>query len=122
MTPRTVLIVEDEVLSAKYFADVVKLMGHTVCGVATTADDAIDIALTHRPDIALMDVRLKGSRDGVDAVADIREYVKRMRVIYITASTERRTLDRVRRDRPSLLLIKPVITSELTRAITSALH
>lgn len=122
MKPKTILIVEDEVLSAKYFSDVVKLMGHTVCGVAATADDAIDVALTHRPDITLMDVRLKGSRDGIEAVADIREHLKRMRVIYITASTERRTLERLQRDRLSLLLIKPVITSELTRAITSVLH
>jgi len=121
MSVLKVLIVEDNALSAKYFADVVQLMGHAVCGTASTADDAIDIALTHQPDVMLMDVRLIGPKDGVDAALAIQQHLT-TKVIYITASTDKRTMARIKADHPFDVLTKPVLTSDLERAIASALH
>lgn len=67
-----VLIVEDEYFVALDAEDALSAAGFTVVGVATTAEEAAEMAAAERPDMVLMDVRLAGLRDGIDAAAEIR--------------------------------------------------
>ena len=60
-----VLIVEDEALFAMYLEMLVVELGHEVCAVAASARDAIVCASTHRPDVALMDIRLARESSGL---------------------------------------------------------
>ena len=64
---KVVLIVEDEQLIAMGLSAQIEDMGLQVCGTADTAEGAVSQARTHRPAIILMDVRLRGELDGVDA-------------------------------------------------------
>ncbi len=73
---RTVLIVEDEYLIAEFLSDMVEDFGMVVCGVADTADMAADAAIEAHPDMVLMDVRLKGAKDGIDAAHMIHEFLR----------------------------------------------
>ena len=84
-----------------------EIMGLEVCGTATTADYAIELALQHRPAIVLMDMRLIGEKDGVDAALAIHDSVG-SKVIFITGSQEPSTLARIELDHPAAVLIKPV--------------
>ncbi len=59
------LVVDDEALIADALVMMLEDLELEVCGVAATADDAIGLALTHLPDVVLMDVRLKGDKDGI---------------------------------------------------------
>ena len=62
-----VLIVDDDDLVAEAIADGVRLAGYTVCGVAASGDQAIELMRRHRPRLALVDVDLGDGQDGLDA-------------------------------------------------------
>jgi DNA-binding NarL/FixJ family response regulator len=117
---RTVLIVEDEFLISMNFAALVEDMGLQVCAIAESAADAIDAAQKHHPAVVLMDVRLKGNKDGVDAALQIHDLVH-SRVIFVTGSREQATLDRINSDHPFAILFKPVTDDVLKTTITRAL-
>ena len=111
-----VLIVDDECLIAMALSLLIEEMGLTVCATAASADAAIAYAQRDRPSIVLMDVRLQGDKDGVDAAVVIHETVG-SKVIYITASGEPATLKRIQADHPSAVLIKPITEQQLQAAI-----
>ena len=116
-----VLVVEDEFLIAMGFRMQVEDMGLAVCGTAATAEDAIGQAQTHRPALVLMDMRLRGKRDGVDAAIAIHNTVG-SKVIFITGSREPATIERIKGDHPFALLFKPVSNRQLRSAITDAMR
>ena len=116
-----VLVVEDEFLIAMGFRMQVEDMGLAVCGTAATAEDAIVQAQAHRPALVLMDMRLWGKRDGVDAAIAIHNTVG-SKVIFITGSRDPATIERINGDHPFALLFKPVSNRQLRSAITDAMR
>jgi len=114
-----VLIVEDQFLISEYLKVWVEAFGMEVVGVATSADDAVSLAVAQKPDTILMDVRLDGDADGVDAALRIGELIQ-TRFIYVTGSSEPSTLARIHLDHPAAILIKPVDPQDLQRALLSA--
>jgi CheY-like chemotaxis protein len=62
-----ILVVEDDFLVASETEMALQAAGYTVVGVAASVDEAIALAQTERPDLAIIDIRLHGTRDGVDA-------------------------------------------------------
>lgn len=107
-----VLIVEDEYLIAEYFSIVVEQLGYDVCGLARSAEEAVELAREHAPALVFMDVRLAGERDGVEAAREIQA-LQRVPIIYVTASREPQTSQRIKDDYPSEVLTKPVIISDI---------
>jgi len=103
---KCVLIVEDEFLISETLSVMIEDLGLTVCGRAANAEEAVRLASMHLPSLVLMDVRLKGSRDGVDAAADIRRIVASP-VIFITGSREPQTVARINAGDPAGVLFKP---------------
>ena len=116
----TVLVVDDECLIALGLCTQVEEMGLTVCGTAETADEALALTQEHRPAVVLMDMRLRGEKDGVDAALAIYETVG-SKVIFITGSREPATIERIKLDHPSAVLFKPVSYQQLKTAIEAAL-
>ena len=117
---RRVLIVEDEFLIAEGLRVQLETFGLDVCDVATTAETAVVLAERHRPDLVIMDVRLNGEKDGVDAAVEIHKSV-RVPVIFLTGSREDMTIARINRDHPAGVLFKPVSPVQLKRTIESVL-
>jgi DNA-binding NarL/FixJ family response regulator len=113
----SVLVVDDEFLIAQGLCMQVEEMGLPVCGSAATANEAVVLTRRHRPAVVLMDMRLRGEGDGVDAALAIHATVG-SKVIFLTGSREQETIDRMRLSRPAAILFKPV--SE--RALRSAIH
>ena len=116
----SVLIVDDEFLIAEGLRMQLEDMGMAVCGKAATADEAVAMAQLHRPRLVLMDVRLKGPRDGVDAALDIHDRLG-SKVIFVTGSREPATLARINQDHPSGVLFKPVSGAQLEATIREVL-
>jgi DNA-binding NarL/FixJ family response regulator len=116
----TVLVVEDEFLIAQGLRLQVEDMGLTVCGTAASADEAVELAQQHRPALVLMDMRLQGEKDGVDAALAIFAAVG-SKVVFVTGSREASTLERIKLDHPSGLLFKPVSDYQLKFAVEGAL-
>jgi DNA-binding NarL/FixJ family response regulator len=110
------LIVEDEFIIAEGLRVQLEDMGIRVCGVAASADDAVDLAVAHGPGLVLMDMRLKGEADGVDAALAIHARIG-SKVIFITGSREQATIDRIALDHAAATLFKPVSPFQLRRTI-----
>jgi len=117
----TVLVVDDEALIARLFSIHVESMGLEVCATAATADEAVIKAEQHRPDIILMDVRLRGAKDGVDAARSIRE-TQDPKIIFITGSTDPATMARIGSHDQASVLVKPVAERQLKAAISQAVR
>lgn len=85
--PVRILVVEDDFLISMSVEDALIHEGFDVVGVTRTAEEAIDRAGTIRPSFAIMDIRLAGLRDGVDAAIEIfRRYG--IRCIFATAHAD----------------------------------
>jgi len=116
-----VLIVEDEALIAEELRDRLTRSGATVVGVTDTAESAVEMAVHSRPDVVLMDVRLRGERDGIDAAKAIRRTMD-VAIIYLTAHSDVPTITRAKNTGPYGYLIKPLIGGQLGVAVDIAVN
>jgi two-component system cell cycle sensor histidine kinase/response regulator CckA len=114
-----VLVVEDEGLIAHDISNRLEAMGHEVVGTAGTADEALEMAA--QADIVLMDIRIDGPVDGVEAATRIRERYH-LPVVFLTAHSDRPTLDRAKLTGPFGYLVKPIAQASLNTAIEIALY
>lgn len=112
---KKVLIVEDDMIISLVIENMVKELGHTVVGKASSGQDAIDLALEHQPDLILMDIRLKGEMDGIEAVTAIREQINTS-VIYLTGNSDRVNYDRAKETEFIDLITKPFTIADLTKS------
>jgi PAS domain S-box-containing protein len=114
-----VLIVEDEGLIAHDISKRLEALGHVVVDTVSTADAAIELAA--QSDVILMDIRIDGPRDGIDAAREIRQKY-RLPVIFLTAHADRSTLERAKLTGPFAYLVKPLASASLQSAIEIAVY
>jgi CheY-like chemotaxis protein len=107
-----VLIVEDEFFISLHIKDLVTMLGHAVVAIAVSSDEAVKIAETERPDVILMDIRLIGPRDGIDAAEEIRRRFG-IASIFVTANTDPQTRQRAQAVQPLGFLEKPLTEQRL---------
>jgi DNA-binding response OmpR family regulator len=79
-----ILVVEDEILIAEDLQVNLRKLGYDVVGSAVSGSEAVKKACENKPDLVLMDVRLQGAMDGVEAARRIRSHAD-VPIIYITA-------------------------------------
>ena len=101
-----VLLVEDDHLIALAMEMELKRSGYRVCSRVATGEDAIISAKKELPDVVLMDIRLAGKLDGVDAAIRIREFSDTS-IIFLTGYQDPLTEERARSVDPMAYLIKP---------------
>ncbi|MCJ7808931.1 MAG: GAF domain-containing protein, partial [Desulfobulbaceae bacterium] len=121
MPKEKILIVEDERVVAMDIQNRLKDMGYFVCGLASSGEDAVNKASELQPDLVLMDIILKGEMDGIDAAGQIRERFN-IPVVYLTAFSDEKTLQRARLTGPYGYILKPFDDSELRSNIEMALY
>ncbi len=117
-----VLVVEDEFVIAMTLKDDLEDAGYEVLGIAGTADKAVQMAGAGSPDVILMDIRLNGTGDGVDAALRIHDRGMKPAVIFVTGSSEPQALARIEKDHPAGVVFKPAAFNEIERAIRAALQ
>ncbi|WP_199315250.1 hybrid sensor histidine kinase/response regulator [Aerosakkonema funiforme] len=121
ITSIRILIVEDEGIIAQDMQDCLEDLGYNVIAIADTGEKALKkVAETH-PDLVLMDIRLKGDMDGIQAAEQIWELFQ-IPVIYTTGHSDKSTLERAKQTAPFGYLIKPFEERELYVAIETALR
>jgi CheY-like chemotaxis protein len=120
MSQPSILIVEDETIIAADIAQKLDRLGYTVAGTAIRGDQAVKLARARHPDLVLMDIRLPGSVDGIQA-ADIIRRECDLPVIYLTAHSDRPTLERAKVTEPFGCILKPFEERELQSHIEMAL-
>jgi CheY-like chemotaxis protein len=113
-----VLIVEDEFYIALDIEASLAALGHTTLGIAISADQAVAIAERERPDVVVMDIRLAGSRDGIDAAEEI--YARfGIRSLFVTANTDPQTRQRAAALKPIAFLEKPLSLQRLQASLNA---
>ena len=101
------LVVEDEVMAAMCLEMELKRVGYAVCQRVVSGEEAIVSAAQQRPDVVLMDIRLAGELDGIEAAQQIQAAAG-IPVIFMTAYPDDNTLERANRLNPLGFFIKPV--------------
>lgn len=121
MQASKILVVEDEVIVAKDIEQKLARMGHEVIAIAMSGEDAVDIALHKKPDLILMDIKLQGQMDGVEAAAQIHARVQ-IPLIFLTALNDEQTLQRAKVTEPFGYIQKPITSRELHIAVEIGLY
>lgn len=120
ISPR-ILIVEDERIVAGDVRSRLRRLGYTVVDMVATGEEAIMRADALRPDLVLMDIRIEGPMDGIQAAEAIRARFD-IPVIYLSAYADRQTVERAKVTEPFGYLIKPFEDTELHSSIEVALY
>ena len=116
-----ILIVEDEGILAMGLKRKLDKLGYEIIGLATTGQEAIDLAGINIPDLVLMDIVLRGEMDGIETAKElIRMYSTA--IIYITAYSDDEIIKRVMLTKPYAYIVKPLRESELKANIDIALY
>jgi len=115
------LIVEDESLIAEELTERLGRLGFSVIAAVDTAEEGIEIATRDRPDLVLMDIRLKGHKDGVQAAKEIRRQVD-VPIVYVTAYSDRLTVEQAKGSEHDGYILKPFHARELESTVDVAMQ
>ncbi|MBF0433085.1 MAG: response regulator [Fibrobacteria bacterium] len=121
MEKARIIIVEDEAILAEFYRTVLVDYGYNVVAMADSGEDAISVALAHKPDLILMDIILKGEMDGVQA-AQVITKTSDVPIIFATAYSKTSMLDKAKKVCPYGYLVKPFDEKELRAAIEMGLY
>ncbi|MBD3883882.1 EAL domain-containing protein [Phormidium tenue FACHB-886] len=121
MSQTKILVVEDEIIVATDIQTTLLSLGYDVLDIASTGEEAIQKAQELQPDLILMDIRLQGEIDGVQAAEQIAEQLS-IAIIYLTAYADDPTLERAKLTHPMGYILKPFEERELYTTIEIALH
>jgi len=116
---RRVLIVEDEMVVGMHLERIVCDLGHRVIGTAASSREALAVAEREAPDLALMDIHLAGSDDGVDTAKVMCDRYA-CAVVFITAYADPATIERTGPVGAAGYLVKPFTTAAVRAAISTA--
>ena len=119
-SPPRILIVEDDYFVALDLEHRLLEAGYAVVGVATSADEAFDLAAAEKPVLALMDIRIAGALDGVETAIELQKSFG-IPSIFTTAHGDEATRKRAEEAQPRGWLLKPYSWAALIEAVRSAL-
>ncbi len=117
----SILIVEDEALIASYIQEVLEESGFAVAGIASSGPEAIALASTSKPDLALVDIKLAGPMDGIE-VARLMQTRFNVPSIFLSGLCDPETTARAKTASPLGFLEKPFRPSQVFNALEQALE
>jgi signal transduction histidine kinase len=109
---KQILVVEDEIITGMDIQSRLKKLGCNVPVVVTSGEEAIKKVKENNPDLVLMDISLNGEMDGIEASSIIHSFSD-IPVIYLTAFSDEKTLERAKITEPYAYMIKPLKDREL---------
>ncbi|RLA82267.1 MAG: hypothetical protein DRG78_07680 [Epsilonproteobacteria bacterium] len=118
---KKILIVEDETLVALEIASALKKDGYKVIDTVESAKQAFHAIERERPDLIIMDINIEGKMNGIEASRYINDTYTDMPIIFLTAYTDKNTVDKAIDTLPKAYLTKPFSRDELYRAVKLAI-
>lgn len=116
-----ILIVEDDSVSALLLQRALEKNNHVIIGIADSGEKALDLLEENQADIVMMDISLAGELDGIKTTEIINEKYD-IPVVYLSASSDAETLNKVVGTNPSAYVIKPFNIRELNMVIELAIY
>ncbi len=118
MNPISVIIVEDEAMTAMFMTTVFRRKGFNVLGCVSSGEESVDISLKLTPDVVIMDIRLAGKMNGVEAVTQIKaESGETIQFVFASGYSDEEMKDQANKLNPIAFFTKPVNPSELINVI-----
>ncbi len=121
MEKAKILIVEDEAIIAMEMESSLQSLGYEVTSIVDTGEKAIQKAEIDKPDLILMDIRIKGEMDGIDAAEEIRNEFG-IPIIFSTAYLDEERIERAKITMPFGYILKPIQERDLKVTIEMALY
>jgi two-component system response regulator HydG len=100
-----ILIVEDQFIEANNLKIILDKAGYHVCAIASSVNEALKIVEGEKPDLVLLDIHLHGRHTGIDLAISLKE--KNIGFVYLSANSDKRTLDAAKATNPYGFLVKP---------------
>lgn len=119
--PDRILVIEDEAISAAFIEGALTKFGYSVTNIVSNGPQAILDAEGTRPDLALMDIRIQGSMDGIETAQILRDRFN-IPVVYVTAFADSDTIERAKFTEPLGYLLKPFTKADIQTSVEMALH
>lgn len=104
---QTILIVEDDALTAFWISTVLQRMGYEIYGPVASGEQAIESAINYKPDYIIMDIWLAGTINGIEAAKEILSVINAS-VIFISGYTENGLIKQISRVNHAAFLKKPL--------------
>jgi len=117
---KRILIVEDEQIFAQDLKMIMESEGYIVESIVDSGVEAIAKIEQNKPDIILMDIKIRGKIDGIELTKEIHKMYD-IPIIYLTAYTKKSTVDRAMETHPVAYLVKPIFDNDLIDAVKKAL-
>lgn len=114
--PIKILVVEDEMIIGAKVSMFLTELGYEVTGILPRAEEALLQLQENMPDIALLDIQLKGNMDGI-ALAQVLQQEHEIPVVFLTANSDDATFSRAKEVKPYAFLTKPFKKLDLQRAL-----
>lgn len=115
-----VVIAEDDFLIAMQAEQALSTAGLEVVGITISAEEVLDLARRERPTLVVMDIRLAGRRDGIEAARELLQQLN-IRCIFATANDDFHMRERAKHFAPLGWLTKPYTMNSLIDSVTDAL-
>ena len=116
-----ILIIEDEFILASELAETLESEGYEVVLMADNGREALDFYQENDVDLVLCDININGDWDGIETVKRLIS-VKQVPIIYLTAFTDKDTLERAKQTFPAAYIPKPYHITNLRMAIELAIN
>jgi PAS domain S-box-containing protein len=116
-----IFIVEDEPIEAMDLALIIERLGYTVSGSVMSGEECLVKVKADRPDLVIMDIKLRGEMDGIDTVWELRKILD-VPVIFSTAMSDQSSLSRAKLTEPYGYIVKPFNERELYTTIETSLY
>lgn len=116
-----IMIVEDETIVALDLSMRLQKESYEVVGIAASSDDAIALFTEQKPDLVLMDINIKGKKDGIETAAALKK-IQEVPLIFLTAFSQSEYVNRAKTVNPSAYLVKPFNNDSLHTSIQIAIH
>lgn len=120
-TNATILIVEDELITAESIAELLAQEDYEIAGVTPTAAGALDICEEKRPHVVICDVNIKGNINGLELARQLKRLYQ-CEVIFLTAYTDAATIQAAAAAVPVMYVVKPFSDAQLLAAVQMAFH
>ena len=117
----SILVTEDESIVRKDIERCLGKLGYNVVPTADNGEKAIELALKHKPDLALMDIMIKGDMTGIAAAEEIKRNLD-IPVVFLTAYADENTLSQAKLAEPHGYILKPFKEVDIQTAVEMALH
>jgi DNA-binding NtrC family response regulator len=121
MIKKKILIVEDEVITAMSLQHLLEHWGCGKCEKVSSGKEAIEKAMSEKPDIVLIDINLRGETNGIEAAKQLQARFC-VPIIFITGYSDEETIREAKKIKPVGYFVKPLDFNKLRSTIESVTH